>query len=1176
MGSTNKIKIACWNSRGYTGAIPYLRKLTADNDIVAVSEHWLHGNKLNRLSEVSADFNFCARASKLSGPENYGVRRGQGGVALFWRKSMIGIREFTSIIHDIICGIRLQTEHGGVLNIFSVYLPAMGCGEDYEACLDDLAEILESREHDSSSIICGDLNGDVGKEIGTRGLSVPNRNGRSLVKFINEFGLIACNLTFEAKGPLHTHVGNNSEATLDYILVTGDLNDHVVSCHTTGYDVLNTSDHRAVNVEVGMDNLRSHTLDCQKDKVLKWDKLGREDIEVKYTRPLQTMLAPIIQRLQRHDLDEHDVDVGIDDINCCLNEAATAIPTSTFKAHLRPYWNKVLTNLKKNKLARYREWVADGKPREPDDQSWADYKLAKKAFSKELRSLSKFYEDEQVAQAVKAANVDRGLFWRLVKKARGSSGNKTTGIRNKEGKVVNTIEDALGVWRSHFSSLGTPKDSSEYDNQHYDMVTREVEALNKSSDSGRFLQQPFKSCEIRKAIGKLHKRKACGIDGISSEHLIYAGEGMVEALTLLYNHIIRLEYVPINLRRCIQIPLFKGKGLCCLDVNSYRGISLLTNYNKIYEILLWERMSNWWVNDKVISDLQGAGKKGQSCVHTAFVLQEAIATARESGHKVFVAYFDVSKAYDTVWTDGLFFQLHKMGVNGKMWRLMYRAYLDFKCKVRLGSQFSEWYPLLCGIHQGGFLSLTKYVAFINSLILELERSKLCCQLHSIPASPAGYADDLAAACISKFRIDNVMTVVSNFGRKWRFQFNAKKSAVLVYGEEKGERVIGSKNRMYKLGNDKVNERLEYDHVGIKACVLNNNSRVEEKVAKGRRALNASAGLGIRRNGLSVATCNMVFWTIVIPIVTFGCELWVLHESDILKLNAFQRYAGRRVQRFPQRSPSGSSFYGLGWIRIETLILVKKVLFIHTFLRMKHNSIIVSIFKARVVDYLKDVARGETNVFDSPVYDLINASKRLGVKEEICNMLAGNVNIVSKVSWSKLVWAKAWALDDAYWISLCMINRANDVLFCTIPKSKYLIWWQMADKNSSLQYMGETMARLICRASRLKDDDPGLKEASKGAKMCQNCDLGIAENLYHLIMQCPAMYDLRNSLYSELDMYAHDFSVVVNNNPQRAFSLLVGKLSEDVDISTNCLGLEIVGKHVCAMYKRVLSTRKGIG
>ena len=883
MKSTSSIKIACWNSRGFSGAIPYLRKLVKHNDIVAVAEHWLHGNKLNRLSEVSSEVNFCARASKFSDPECYGIRRGQGGVALLWRKDLAGVSEFTSIIHDRICGIRLQTERGGIINIFSAYLPAVGCGEDYESCLDDLAEILESREQDSVSIICGDLNGDVGNRIEGRGKRPPNRNGVCLANFIDEYGLTACNLTEKASGPLFTHVGNNSEATLDYILVSGDLEHSVLKCLTSQDEVLNTSDHRSVCAVLQVDNLRDYTFKCKKSKVIRWDKLEVGEIKRKYTEPLQCKLLNLSELLNGNIVNTQSIDGIIEKLNACLKDSAKVIPTSRFRAHLRPYWNDTLTALKRAKIDKFRRWVAAGRPKGPGNQLWEEHKQAKKDFTKELRGLSKLYEDEQVANAVKAANHDRGLFWKLVKKSRGSGGNKTSGIRNKQGKVINNVEGALEVWRAHFSNLGTPKQSDDYDEDHFKVVSEEVIELNKGTDTGEFLKDPFEEGEVRKALSKLHKRKACGVDSISSEHLIYAGDNLIPLLRDIFNHMIRLEYVPINMRRGIQIPLFKGKGLCCLDANSYRGISLLTNYNKIYEILLWERINQWWVNEKIISDLQGAGKKGQSCVHTALVLQEAVAAAREKGQTVFVAYFDVSKAYDTVWTDGLFYQLNKMGIKGKLWRMMYRAYIDFKCKVRLGDQFSDWYPLLCGIHQGGFLSLTKYVAFINSLLIELERSKLCCQIHSIPASPAGYADDLAAACISKFRIDRVMTIVNEFGRKWRFQFNAKKSAVLVYGEGKGERALGIKNRMYKLGNDRVTERFEYDHVGIKACILKNNSRVEEKVAKGRRALNAASGLGIRRNGLSISTCNMIFWTIVIPIITFGCELWVLQEDDILKL-----------------------------------------------------------------------------------------------------------------------------------------------------------------------------------------------------------------------------------------------------------------------------------------------------
>ena len=193
-----------------------------------------------------------------------------------------------------------------------------------------------------------------------------------------------------------------------------------------------------------------------------------------------------------------------------------------------------------------------------------------------------------------------------------------------------------------------------------------------------------------------------------------------------------------------------------------------------------------------------------------------------------------------------------MGIKGKLWRLMYRAYVHFESRVRIENKTSDWFPMLCGIHQGGFLSLTKYVAFINTLLNTLEQSKLCCTINKIPSTPVGYADDVATACVSKFKTDKVRQIVHNYGCKWRFKFNAKKSAILVYGETRRENLEARKFRMFKLGGERVNERLEYDHVGVKACTLaDDNERVSEKISKGRRVLNATSGLGIRKNGLTM-------------------------------------------------------------------------------------------------------------------------------------------------------------------------------------------------------------------------------------------------------------------------------------------------------------------------------------
>ena len=140
----------------------------------------------------------------------------------------------------------------------------------------------------------------------------------------------------------------------------------------------------------------------------------------------------------------------------------------------------------------------------------------------------------------------------------------------------------------------------------------------------------------------------------------------------MFNRIALLEYIPLNFRQSTQIPLYKGKNTCSLDQNNYRGITLLTSLNKVFEILVWERMKDCWEGEQVISPLQGACRPGKLCVHSSLILQESIAVGLGTKKKVLVTYLDVSKAFDGVWIDGLFFQLRKMGIRGRVWHMLYK------------------------------------------------------------------------------------------------------------------------------------------------------------------------------------------------------------------------------------------------------------------------------------------------------------------------------------------------------------------------------------------------------------------------------------------------------------------------------------------------------------------------
>ena len=60
------------------------------------------------------------------------------------------------------------------------------------------------------------------------------------------------------------------------------------------------------------------------------------------------------------------------------------------------------------------------------------------------------------------AEMDRNVFWRLIKKSRKSNSSSTNGIKGKDDKVVHEISEVLNVWKTHFEHLGTPKESETH------------------------------------------------------------------------------------------------------------------------------------------------------------------------------------------------------------------------------------------------------------------------------------------------------------------------------------------------------------------------------------------------------------------------------------------------------------------------------------------------------------------------------------------------------------------------------------------------------------------------------------------------------------------------------------------------------------------------------------------
>ena len=719
-------------------------------------------------------------------------------------------------------------------------------------------------------------------------------------------------------------------------------------------------------------------------------------------------------------------------------------------------------------------------------------------------------------------------------------------------------------------------ETDKFDEEFYREVTDFVSSYNTRDDSDIFLERRFTPYEVRKAIGTLHPNKAPGFDEITTEHLRFAGPVMCDVLCVLFNAVRDLEYIPKCFKRGVQVPLYKGKNTCILDPNNYRGITLLPSFNKLFDILLWRRMKGWWQEERVISELQGACRAGSSCIHTSFNLRETLATAMEASSKCFVAFFDVAKAFDTVWVDGLFRQIYDIGIKGKTWRLLYRGYMDFKCCVKLKNTYSDWYKLQTGIHQGGFMSLMKYAIFINSLLVKLKNENICCKIFNTPSTPLGYADDVATACLSKPRLDRAMEIVYTHGCVWRYELNAKKSGVLVLGENRIEHARNSRDRVFKLGPNRVKEKIAYEHVGIHNTIFNDDyTGIEERISKGRRAFNAIAGIGIRKGGLTMATCNVIFWSVVVPTALHGCEMWILDDNNLNIIETFQNYVGKRMQRLHPKSPNACSYYGLGWMRLERIVQIKKLMFIRTIMVMDESELSRIIFCERTRQYMSHPDVGNTNRKNSQVFDLLNTSIIFGLYEHVINMVVRG-HFYAKSKWREMVWSKGWKLEDTYWLIERRLHRSLELLGNVYGGSRYIIWWQIADKYPENIKKCEVLSKILCHSSILRSDDLKLKSQTSMNKLCTLCDQHAVEDARHFIMHCDYFQLDRDDMFNEIGRIDASIPRAIQDSRVDILYVLLGHPIENVDnILMEKIWL-VALTYVYQMYVKNSKEKRGIG
>ena len=221
-------------------------------------------------------------------------------------------------------------------------------------------------------------------------------------------------------------------------------------------------------------------------------------------------------------------------------------------------------------------------------------------------------------------------------------------------------------------------------------------------------------------------------------------------------------------------------------------------------------------------------------------------------------------------------------------------------------------------------------------------------------------------------------------------------------------------------------------------------------------------------------------------------------------------------------------------------MVKKLLFVLTVIRMDQDSVLRRILVCRLCTFIEKRDSCRKNSTRSPIFDILNVAITFGLFETIKNMVLSGEKIMSKKGWSKLVWERVWYLEDSNWRAANTILKDNDLLSMVMGDTKYLSWWYLSDMDYKCTKMCETMSKLICHASRLKQDDYRLKGLPMSNRTCVLCDMYCIESIVHIVNQCPFYCRERTAMYDRIYEKCPNAENAFKNDPQYIPYYMLGR------------------------------------
>lgn len=330
---------------------------------------------------------------------------------------------------------------------------------------------------------------------------------------------------------------------------------------------------------------------------------------------------------------------------------------------------------------------------------------------------------------------------------------------------------------------------------------------------------------------------------------------------------------------------------------SYRPISLLSNLGKLFEKIIHKRIIEYASDNSIVCSEQFGFKKEHSTIHQINRIKNNITINKNCKKSTGLILLDIEKAFDTVWHHGLIYKL----LMGNLPKYLIRLIMDFienrTFMVSVNNELSSPKTITTGLPQGSVLSPLLYSIYTSDF--------------KAPSymKTAYYADDTALITSSKLtsalllKMEKGLLACNKYFHKWKIKINPIKTQAIIFPYNKSPKRIPRRELVF--GNDRITVSNNVKYLGVvldKKLIF--KTHINEMCTKTIKCFKALWPLLNKRSLLNFKNKNLLYKSVIRPILTYACPIWyTAANSHLKKLQIIQNKCLKMINNKHWRYPT---------------------------------------------------------------------------------------------------------------------------------------------------------------------------------------------------------------------------------------------------------------------------------